>query len=119
MSLQLYGLKTCDTVRKARRWLEQRGIDYQYHDVRDDGLTLELLDNWADQLGWEALVNRRSTTWKQLPASTREPLDRHRALALLMEHPTLLKRPLLVSRTELLQGFSPENYEMWYTRHTL
>ena len=70
----LYGIKNCDTVRKARRWLADHHVDYRFHDLRSDGLSDELLDAWIEDLGWESLINRRGTTWRQLPVESREPL---------------------------------------------
>lgn len=120
MTTTLYGIKSCDTVRKARRWLEQHEVEYRYHDLRDDGLELQQLVTWSNQVGWEALLNRRSTTWKQLATAERVKVsDADSALALLKAHPTLLKRPLLTAGQELLLGFDPERYAQWFKRHTL
>lgn len=119
MSTILYGIKTCDTVRKARRWLDQHDIEYRYHDLREDGLDAGELTAWVEQLGWETLLNRRSTTWKNLPEDQRADVDRERAVALLQAHPTLLKRPLLSSGTQYLAGFDNERYAQWFKQHTL
>lgn len=119
MTTTLYGIKSCDTVRRARRWLEQHGIEYVYHDLREDGLDPGKLRQWATQLGWETLLNRRSTTWKQLPVSEREGLNEERALALLQAHPTLLKRPLVTTGGEHRVGFDAEGFARWFQRHTL
>ncbi len=117
--LTLYGIPNCDTVRKARRWLEQQNLEYRFHDVRSDGLDARQLGSWADELGWEALLNRRSTTWKQLDPALREHVDRKAALALLLQHPTLMKRPLLDTGHERAVGFSAEQYRALLARHTL
>ncbi len=101
----LYGIKSCDTVRKARRWLEENGVPHRFHDFRSDGLERERLERWAGQLGWEALLNRRSATWRQLPAERKEGLDSARATALMLENPTLIKRPVLESGDTCLVGF--------------
>ena len=107
--MKFYGLKTCDTCRKARKWLDGRA-DYAYHDVRDDGLTTELLNDWFARVDWQTLVNRRSTTWKNLSPSDREGLSRDSAISLLLKHPTLLKRPVLDTGDALLVGFVAERY---------
>ena len=109
MSMKLYGLKTCDTCRKARKWLDGRA-DYAYVDVRDDGLTTELVLDWFARVDWQTLVNRRSTTWKNLSPADRESLSRDSAVELLLKNPTLLKRPVLDADTTLLVGFDAERY---------
>ena len=106
----LYGIKTCDTVRKARRWLSDHRVEYRFHDLRNDGLDAALLDAWIGDLGWENLVNRRGTTWRQLPAQAREPLDAARARKLMLEHPALIKRPLLEIADARHLGFSDAHY---------
>lgn len=105
----LYGLKTCDTCRKARRWLDEQ-TDYAYRDVRSDGLSLDLLCDWFDRIEWQLLVNRRSTTWKNLSPAQRDTLSRESAAELLVEHPTLLKRPVLDTGADLIIGFDPIRY---------
>ncbi len=117
--ITLYGIKNCDTVKKARRWLEQAGIDYRFHDFRDDGVTREAVVSWIDELGWEALVNRRSTSWKQLAPSQREAMNAETAVDAILEQPTLIKRPLLDVGHERLTGFSPAQYEALFEKHTL
>ena len=107
----LYGIKTCDTVKKARRWLDARGLEYTYHDLRSDGLTPALLQQWLDAVGWEALLNRRGTTWRQLPEQEREPLTSERTAALMLAHPTLIKRPVLELDGQLQVGFKENDYE--------
>lgn len=111
----LYGIKSCDTVRKARRWLEDHGVDYRFHDLRGDGLDAGRLDAWIAGLGWENLLNRRGTTWRQLPAAEREPLDAARARALMLAHPALIKRPLLETGAARHLGFSAAQYERLFS----
>jgi len=106
----LYGIRTCDTVRKARRWLEEHGIDYRYHDLRGDGLDAARLNAWIADLGWEQLINRRGTTWRQLPEAEREPLDAARAHTLMLAHPALVKRPLIETADGRHLGFSAAQY---------
>jgi Spx/MgsR family transcriptional regulator len=117
--ITLYGIRSCDTVRKARRWLEQHGIDYHYHDLREDGLDAAQVNDWLAQVGSEVLINRRSTTWKGLSAEARETLQTGNATDLALEHPTLIKRPLLDTGSELHVGFAPARYQDIFDRHTL
>ena len=117
--ITLYGIKNCDTVKKARRWLEQQGIEYTFHDFREDGLDPDSVRGWIDELGWETLVNRRSTSWKQLDPARRESMDADSALEAILEQPTLIKRPLLDVGHERLTGFSPAQYQALFEKHTL
>lgn len=105
----LYGIKTCDSIKKARRWLEQNGIEYRFHDYRSDGLDHMLLQSFADSLGWEALLNKSSTSWRQLSEEQKTGLDTETALALMLATPTLIKRPLLDTGAKLILGF--KDYE--------
>lgn len=106
----LYGIKNCDTVKKARKWLDDNGIAYRFHDYRSDGLSPELLKTFADQLGWNALLNRSSTSWRQLSAEQQADLDTEKALALMLTTPTLIKRPILDTGNKLLIGFKDGSY---------
>lgn len=106
----LYGIKNCDTVKKARAWLENNGIAYQFHDFRTDGLTLAQLENFADRLGVLDMLNKNSTTWRQLSTEQQADLDEAKAIQLMLTLPTLIKRPVLDTGTEILQGFKPELY---------
>lgn len=109
--LTLYGIKNCDTVKKARAWLERNGIAYRFHDFRSDGLDAKLLQRWTDQLGWEALLNRRGTTWRNLPESTRATVDAVRAQKLMLEQPALIKRPVLDDGKVSSVGFREAEYQ--------
>ena len=117
--ITLYGIKNCDTVKKARQWLDQHEVDYTFHDVRADGLERETVAAWLDELGWEKLVNKRSTSWKALDPSTRESMDADAALSAIMARPTLIKRPLLDTGHERFTGFSVANYQSIFSKHTL
>ncbi len=110
--ITLYGLKNCDSCRNARKWLDEHHVDYQFHDVREDGLSEQMLSRWLDVHDWETLLNRRSTTWRELDDNEREPMDRARALRLMLKHPTLVKRPVLVHSTNVTVGFSAARYEV-------
>jgi Spx/MgsR family transcriptional regulator len=107
----LYGIKNCDTVKKARKWLEAQGIDYQFHDFRADGLSADQVDGWLSELGATALVNKRSTTWKQLTEAQQQQALSASAAELICAHPTLIKRPLLDTGSARLVGFSAAQYE--------
>ncbi len=109
--LTLYGIKNCDTVRKARKWLEARGIEYQFHDFRTDGLDRAQLQAWLQTTSPDLLVNRRSTTWKQLEQDQRDLADQGDVIELLLAHPTLIKRPVLNTNKQVLVGFKPEDYQ--------
>lgn len=108
--IKLFGIPNCDSVRKARRWLDEHGIAYVFHDFRKDGLDAAQLAAWIEQVGWETLLNRKGTTWRQLPATQREGVDGKRARALLLRSPTLIKRPVLVAGQHLEVGFDADRY---------
>jgi Spx/MgsR family transcriptional regulator len=107
----LYGIKNCSTVKKARDWLEQHGIAYQFHDVRADGLTLEQLQNFATRVDWTLLLNRTSTSWRKLNPEQQSDLTEDKAIQLIVNAPTLLKRPVLDTGELLLVGFKEQDYQ--------
>ena len=117
--ITLYGIKNCDTIKKARKWLEDRGVEYQFHDVREAGLARETVAQWLAELGWETVVNKRSTTWKGLPQSTRDNMNDSAALEAILDQPTLFKRPLLDIGHERRCGFSAAKYQDIFNHHTL
>lgn len=105
--MKLYGIKTCDSCQKARRWLQEQGIEHSWHDLRDDGLDRALVDSWLAALGTEGLVNRRSTTWRGLDEPTRAAaLNPERAASVLLARPTLIKRPVFHRGDQVLVGFN-------------
>lgn len=116
MATTLYGIKNCDTIKKARKWLDEAGIDYRFHDHRADGLTPEQLDLWLERLGWEALLNTRGTTFRALPEEAKQGLDTARAHDLLLAHPAMIKRPLLDKDGELSLGFKADHYQSLFSR---
>jgi arsenate reductase len=101
----LYGIKSCDTCRKALKWLDSEGIAHRFHDLRADGLTAAKVASWVKARGWENVLNRRSTTWRELPEAARENIDARAATALMVKHPTLVKRPVFETGKEILIGF--------------
>jgi Spx/MgsR family transcriptional regulator len=110
MTAILYGIRNCDTVRTARRWLDDAGVVYRFHDLRSDGVDAALVAPWLQEAGWQAVINRRSSTWKALPKDARESMDEDRALAAILEAPTLVKRPVLADDGLLEIGFSAARY---------
>jgi arsenate reductase len=108
--LTLYGIKNCDTVRKARNWLEEHDVAYVFHDFKLAGVTAQQLEAWAAQVGWEKLLNRAGTTFRKLPDGDKADLTEKRAIALMVAHPTLIKRPVLETQQGLQVGFKPELY---------
>jgi arsenate reductase len=116
MTVTLYGITTCDTVRKARAWLDQQGVAYRFHDFRREGLEAGRLAGWFDALGWEAVLNRAGTSFRALPEAERTGLDRDRAAALILGNPTLVKRPVLEAEGEVMVGFRPATYAALFSR---
>lgn len=106
----LYGIKNCDTVKKARRWLDEHDVDYAFHDFRADGLSKAQLKSWIEAVGWETLLNRRGTTWRKLPEAEREGITAALAERLMLEQPTLIKRPVLQANNTVLVGFDTGEY---------
>lgn len=106
--LTVYGIKNCDTVKKSLKWLDGEGIAYSFHDLRADGLTAETAQRWVDALGWESTLNRRSTTWRELTDADKDALDATKAVALLIQYPTLAKRPIFERKGLLINGFGDD-----------
>ena len=106
----LYGIANCDTIRKARAWLRDHAIDYRFHDYRKDGIDLDLLRAMAAQLGWEAMLNRRGTTWRALPDAQKSAVDETAALRLMADNPALIKRPILARGKNMHLAFSDSQY---------
>jgi len=108
--ITLYGIKNCDTMKKARAWLDGHGIAYVFHDYKTKGIEAEKLQTWLGEVGWEALLNRAGTTFRKLPESDREGLTEGRAIALMLSQPSMIKRPVLEVGTKLVVGFKPDTY---------
>ena len=107
----LYGIRNCDTIRKARRWLDENGIDYRFHDVRADGITRAELQHWMQSLDWEDLLNRRGTTWRKLPEPVRNSINKTTATRIMLDNPAIIKRPVLARGNALHIGFSADSYQ--------
>ncbi len=111
MSVTIYGIKNCDTMKKARAWLDKRGVDYAFHDYKAAGIDRERLERWSKKLGWETLLNRAGTTFRKLPDKDKAGLDAGKAIALMLDQPSMIKRPVLdLGGGKLLVGFKPEIY---------
>ena len=112
MPLTIYGIKNCDTMKKARAWLDQRGVDYAFHDYKAAGIERGKLEGWARQVGWEALLNKAGTTFRKLSDKDREGLTEKKVIALMLAQPSMIKWPVLeLGGGKLLVGFKPEQYE--------
>jgi arsenate reductase len=108
MTITIYGIKNCDTMKKARAWLDSHGVAYDFHDYKAAGIAKDRLKHWADQLGWDVLLNRGGTTFRKLPDADREGLNEKKALALMLAQPSMIKRPVLDLGGNLLVGFKPD-----------
>jgi arsenate reductase (glutaredoxin) len=109
-TITIYGIKNCDTMKKARAWLDNQRVVYTFHDYKIEGIEKDHLKSWCDELGWEALLNRAGTTFRKLPDSDREGLNERKAIALMLAQPSMIKRPVLDLDGKLLVGFKPEIY---------
>ena len=106
----IYGIKNCDTMKKARAWLDGHGVTYEFHDYKTAGSPKEKLKAWCDELGWETLLNCAGTTFRNLPEADKEGLNERKAIALMLDQPSMIKRPVLEAGGKLLVGFKPEIY---------
>lgn len=112
--ITLYGIKNCDTMKKARSWLDQHGVAYAFHDYKAEGIDKASLELWAEQVGWEVLLNRAGTTFRKLPDADRENVTEKKAMALMLAQPSMIKRPVLDVGGKLTVGFKPEVYEKMF-----
>jgi len=111
MTITIYGIKNCDTMKKAWTWLDEQGVAYQFHDYKKAGIDRPRLEGWVKEVGWETLLNRAGTTFKKLPDAAREDLTEQKAIALMLDQPSMIKRPVLEGAGKLLVGFKPEIYQ--------
>ncbi len=107
----VYGIKNCDTMKKARAWLDSQGVKYEFHDYNASGIAPEVLQRWIGQVGWEVLLNRAGTTFRKLPDEQKTGLNESRAIALMVAQPSMIKRPVLEKGKRLLVGFERASYE--------
>ncbi len=111
MAVTIHGIRNCDTMKKARAWLEEHGVPHRFHDYRADGLERAMLEAWARQVGWQALLNRAGTTFRKLDDAGKADIDEAKALALMLAQPSLVKRPVLDVDGRLTVGFAPGTYD--------
>ncbi|QLI82888.1 ArsC family reductase [Chitinibacter fontanus] len=110
--MKLFGIPNCDTVKKARNWLTENGLEYEWHDFKKQGLSAEQAQTWIDAIGWEALINKQGTTWRKLDDSSKAAVvDASSAIALMLRNPSVIKRPVLVTQNSTHVGFKPELYQ--------
>ena len=114
--LTVYGIKSCDTCRKARKYFAEHDIEFRFHDVRDDGLDIQMLERWSERIEWQKLLNRQSLTWRKIPEVDRNEMTRDRAFALMLDQPTLIKRPVLESPQFKAVGFSETRFGEYWTK---
>ncbi|EKS39545.1 MAG TPA: ArsC family reductase [Afipia sp.] len=110
MPITIYGIKNCDTMKKARAWLDEHGVDYTFHDYKTAGIDKDRLARWSKAVGWETLLNRAGTTFRKLPDAEKTNLTEKKAMALMLAQPSMIKRPVLDVGGKLLVGFKPESY---------
>jgi len=106
----IYGIKACDTMKKARTWLDDHGVKYTFHDYKTEGIDAASLARWSKEVGWEILLNRSGTTFRKLPDAQKTNIDERKALALMLAQPSMIKRPVLEMGARVLVGFKPEIY---------
>jgi arsenate reductase len=107
----IYGIKNCDTMKKARAWLEAHKVAHGFHDYKASGIDKPTLEGWAKKVGWEILLNRAGTTFKKLPEAYKDGLTEKKAIALMLAQPSMIKRPVLEAKGKLTVGFKPESYK--------
>ena len=108
--ITLYGIPNCDTIKKARKWLQDNDIEYRFHNYKSDGVPEKKLKAWVRQVGWETLLNRRGTTWRKLDDATKENVNEKSAIQLMLDNPSIIKRPVLEINSQIIVGFSESDY---------
>jgi Spx/MgsR family transcriptional regulator len=111
VTVTIYSIKNCDTMKKARTWLDAKGVAYRFHDYKAEGIDAESLKRWVETLGWETVLNRSGTTFRALPDADKQDLDAGKAIALMLAQPSMIKRPILDRDGALTAGFKPEIYD--------
>ncbi|CDT16287.1 putative Arsenate reductase [Vibrio coralliirubri] len=110
MTITMFGIPNCDTIKKAKKWLEAEGIEFEFHDYRKQGITEELVKSFCSELGWELVLNKRGTTYRQLSQEQKDTLTEEKAVTLLVEQPAMIKRPILKVEGKLHIGFKADQY---------
>lgn len=108
--ITLYGIKACDTMKKARTWLDEQGVEYAFHDYKKEGIDAAHLRSWCAEHGWETVLNRKGTTFRKLDEADKQDIDTDKAIALMQANPSMIKRPVLDTGSQRLVGFKPESY---------
>lgn len=117
-TVTVYGIKNCDTMKKARAFLDRNGVAYDFHDYKARGIARDKLEAWVKQAGWEKIINRAGLTFKKLPDKDKEGLTAQKAIALMLKQPSMIKRPVVeLGRGKLLVGFAPDAYKAAFTRN--
>jgi arsenate reductase (glutaredoxin) len=116
MSVTIHGIKNCDTMKKARAWLDAHAVAYTFHDYKAEGVTKAKLEAWAEQVGWEVLLNRAGTTFRALPDADKDGITAKKAIAAMVAQPSMIKRPVLETGGKLLVGFKPDVYEAAFAK---
>ena len=111
MPITIYGIKNCDTMKKARDWLDSKKVAYAFHDYKTSGVDKPTLEGWAKKVGWEVLLNRAGTTFRKLPDADKKNITEKKAIALMLAQPSMIKRPVLETKGKLTVGFKPDAYE--------
>jgi Spx/MgsR family transcriptional regulator len=109
--IKIYGIPNCDTIKKARKWLESHDIGYEFHDYKKLGVPENKLKNWVKQSGWEAVLNKRGTTWRKLDENIKNNIDPASAITIMLDNPSIIKRPILESGRTLIIGFTESDYQ--------
>lgn len=107
----MYGIPNCDTIKKARNWLKSHDIEYQFHDYKKQGTDENQLKSWLQELGWEKLINKRGTTWRKLDEETKATMDDQLAIQIMLDNPSIIKRPLLIINDQIILGFNENTYQ--------
>ena len=116
MSITLYGIKNCDTIKKAKKWLESEQIAYRFHDYRSDGIDAALMSEFLTTQSWEVLLNKRGTTWRAQSDDVKNNIDQQSAIALMLEHPAMIKRPVLITADTTHVGFKADVYQSIFNK---
>lgn len=112
--IKIYGIPNCDTIKKAKKWLNDNAIDFEFHDYKKQGVPEKELKKWVNALGWEALLNKRGTTWRKLDEKTKENIEQSSAIKIMLDNPSIIKRPLLDLNGNYSVGFSVDSYRLLF-----
>lgn len=112
--IKMFAIPNCNTVKKARTWLEENGIDYHFHNYKKDGIDEVTLKQWVGELGWDVVVNRKGMTWRKLDQETRESMDETMAINIMLENQSIIKRPLIIKEDKKILGFNEAEYEEFF-----